>query len=487
MREQTVRWGRVALLCSLLAVCLFCVGGSFAAPAAHAGEYKSSDVTWVTKNSKVFAKVDGKKLTGLQRIGTKTYYFDKKGVQRTGWRKVKGACYFFQNKNKQQGYMLADTVVNGVRLRASGKAAMTAAAREELNILLKSNALLDSITKPTWGKMKKLRACWKYFFNQKKVVYRAYRKWSYKKNWHHAYALDVFVRHGGNCFSMGAAFAYLGNSIGFAKCEAVSSGGHGWARIDGLVYDPDWARVHSGDWFGVKGAYRGVNYAANSAYVAVINPNTTADLAATSNKGSAKGATGLVKKNGTCCYYVNGSKLKSSWKTIGGKRYYFQKDGTAAVGAVKIKGTWYVFDSKARLSKGTKVHLCKVKGAVYRVKASGKAKGGYNDSKTKRYSASGQLMCGIWVVSGKFYAASRAGVYNAEKTAALRAATTVNASVGALLDLLPTPKKTTYADSCNTGPSGLGGKDGIYTYAHFTLYTFRDTAGAETLVGIEAS
>ena len=59
-------------------------------------------------------------------------------------------------------------------------------------------------------------------------------------DWPLVYAEDIFVYGKGDCFSYGAAFAYMGKAIGCEECYACNSGGHGWAEIEGLVYDPEW-------------------------------------------------------------------------------------------------------------------------------------------------------------------------------------------------------------------------------------------------------
>ena len=56
--------------------------------------------------------------------------------------------------------------------------------------------------------------------------------------------LKLFRNGYGNCFSYAAAFAYLAKAIGYSKCYACNSGGHGWSEIDGLIYDAEWS-MHS--------------------------------------------------------------------------------------------------------------------------------------------------------------------------------------------------------------------------------------------------
>lgn len=63
-------------------------------------------------------------------------------------------------------------------------------------------------------------------------------------DWPVLYANDIFVYGKGDCFSYGAAFAYIGKAIGCSECYACNSGGHGWAEIEGKYYDPEWDMHH---------------------------------------------------------------------------------------------------------------------------------------------------------------------------------------------------------------------------------------------------
>lgn len=49
---------------------------------------------------------------------------------------------------------------------------------------------------------------------------------------------------------------------------------------------------------------------------------------------------GLIKEGTKYFFYdKKGNKLKSKWKTIQKRRYYFKADGTAAVGGTKLENT----------------------------------------------------------------------------------------------------------------------------------------------------
>ena len=71
--------------------------------------------------------------------------------------------------------------------------------------------------------------------------------------WEILYANDMLVNGKGNCISYGAEFAFLAKAIGYENVYACHSGGHGWAEVEGKVYDPEWGRHHSDyDYFGIS-------------------------------------------------------------------------------------------------------------------------------------------------------------------------------------------------------------------------------------------
>lgn len=73
-------------------------------------------------------------------------------------------------------------------------------------------------------------------------------------DWPMVYAKDLLIDGKGDCFSFGASFAYMAKAIGYEEVYACNSGGHGWAEIDGKIYDPEWA-THSD-----KYSYYGMSY-----------------------------------------------------------------------------------------------------------------------------------------------------------------------------------------------------------------------------------
>ena len=66
----------------------------------------------------------------------------------------------------------------------------------------------------------------------------------YELNWPVVCANELLTDGMGDCYSYGAAFAFIGKGIGYDECYACTTGGHGWAIIEGKAYDPEWDAHH---------------------------------------------------------------------------------------------------------------------------------------------------------------------------------------------------------------------------------------------------
>ncbi len=110
--------------------------------------------------------------------------------------------------------------------------------------LFRAFSAVEDATDPGMTKEEKLYACFQYA----KTTYRERNPRSphYTQiDWPILYANDMFINGEGNCFSYAAAFCYMARAIGYEEVYGCNSGGHGWAEIDGLVYDPEWSRSNT--------------------------------------------------------------------------------------------------------------------------------------------------------------------------------------------------------------------------------------------------
>ncbi|MCD8021968.1 MAG: hypothetical protein LUF30_03000 [Lachnospiraceae bacterium] len=251
MAEKVKRFARFAArvvlffaLSCILSMAVPAVGGFDGVTALAATNYTSvrTPNSWLLKNQKVYyINSKGKRVFGLVEIGNHTYYFDEKGVQRTGWQKIDGYYYYFKIGNGKSGYMLTSTTVNGITIKKSGKADTSGVNETKLQIMVQANQIMQSVTKPTMTKAEKLKLCYEYLVEN--VQYRGSPTFKNTTYWAWDYAASVFSTKKADCYGYGAAFAFLANAVGYPNCYAVSSGGHGWAEVKGLVYDVSWELV----------------------------------------------------------------------------------------------------------------------------------------------------------------------------------------------------------------------------------------------------
>ncbi len=207
--------------------------------------------------------VDGKLANGKIAVGNNIFYFDN-GLFRSGLQTINGNKYYYNSSgvlqkngivgSKKDGWYYADkngkidfTYSNGVKqdgiewIVMNGKA--TKVTNESDRTLYRALKVVAKITDNSMTKSQKLRVCFDYV----KVAYVELnpRIPHYTGNdWPILYANDMFVDGAGNCLSYGAAFAYMAKAIGYEEVYCCHSGGHGWAEIDGLVYDPEWSKHH---------------------------------------------------------------------------------------------------------------------------------------------------------------------------------------------------------------------------------------------------
>lgn len=198
-----------------------------------------------------YYNAQGKKAKGLVTVNGKKYYFASNGVQRTGWRCVKKKYYFFRQAGGAGGYMKKSTKVNGIRLKKNGTASYNKQQLRKLKLMVLASSEVDRCTNNKMTKAQKLKAA---FRRAVSYGYGADTKFYSGSDWDIHYGEIMLYRKKADCFGFGAAFAYLANAVGY-KAYAVSSGGHGWAEVNGRVYDPDWAKVT-----GKIKLYGGMNY-----------------------------------------------------------------------------------------------------------------------------------------------------------------------------------------------------------------------------------
>lgn len=173
----------------------------------------------------------------------------------------------------------------------------------------------------------------------------------------------------------------------------------------------------------------------------MIQPVILPKVAPTTVEAAAK--KGLVKEGKNYYYYVKGKKVKNVWKTVTVKnvkyKYYFGKTGAA------YKAPKDIYTNNNMVVK-------KISGKYY----------GFDNA--------GRMVTGVWATdTGKVYYFSAKGVYNADKTKAIRKVIAKN-DVKGTIKALGKWKKHTESNSCMRPNS----TDVVYDYDHVTLTIIRD-------------
>lgn len=193
---------------------------------------------------------------------------------------------------------------------------------------------------------------------------------------------------------------------------------------------------------------------------------------------------GLVKESGVCRYYEDGKLVKSCWRKLDGGTYYFKKNGNAAVGSCKIKGSYYIFDAQGKLIQPSAVTVIDIQiggaSVKYRVNPDGTAAAGWDKNKTHYFFETGEMAKGVQVLEEQFYGFKPNGAYDEARTKKLRKAAKYEKPFAALKKMIGEPKNAVYY------PSGdKQGKEGILAYGDYEVYTFQPEQGAELYMGAE--
>ena len=169
----------------------------------------------------------------------KTYYYINGEMQKNAVIGSEEEGFYYAGADGVIDYGYCDGInYNGSDWNVINGKASLAESNSDL-MLNKALKAVAKCTKSSMTKQEKLKAAFDYI----KTAYLEGVRHDppYKElDWPIIYAEDIFVYGKGDCFSYGAAFAFMGKAIGCENCYACNSGGHGWAEIEGLVYDPEW-------------------------------------------------------------------------------------------------------------------------------------------------------------------------------------------------------------------------------------------------------
>ena len=202
---------------------------------------------WVGPTAKTARRctVCGRMETGWQQVKNRTIYYKEDGAVPKGETLLE-AEYMGEHATWYLNDGVLDRTYDGALafegtdwLISDGRA--RPAETEEDETLFRAYGEVAKATTPDMTPMEKLKACFVYC-KQNYGESRARTPHYNGMDWPVIYANDMFVDGKGNCFSYAAAFAYMAKAVGYEDVYCCNSGGHGWAEVDGRVFDAEWSK-----------------------------------------------------------------------------------------------------------------------------------------------------------------------------------------------------------------------------------------------------
>lgn len=206
---------------------------------------------WLALNgSWYFLDESGRMCTGWLERGENRYYFSSSGVMQTGWCLVGEDWYYLGSSGAAAGEGILEI---GGKKYAFGENGVWRGEQNETFFAAAEFIESHEIVTDDMTREEKLRACFDWLANKKN--FSESNPWipHYKGvDWPERYASYFFEHTTGNCFGVNAAFAYMAKALGYEAVCCCNSGAHGWAEVDGLVYDPEWSRYHTGNFYALR-------------------------------------------------------------------------------------------------------------------------------------------------------------------------------------------------------------------------------------------
>ena len=206
----------------------------------------------ITVNGESYYFTNGLFRTGYQKINGNKYYYNSSGVlQKNGIVGSDKDGWYYADKNGKIDFTYSNAVTQNGKdwIVRNGKA--TKVSTKSDRTLFRAMKIVTKITDNSMSKSQKLKVCYNYVKNSYTELNPRIPHYT-GNDWPIIYANDMFVDGAGNCFSYAAAFAYMAKAIGYENVYCCNSGGHGWAEIDGLIYDPEWSRHHSKEYYALS-------------------------------------------------------------------------------------------------------------------------------------------------------------------------------------------------------------------------------------------
>ncbi len=186
----------------------------------------------------------GNHIQGLVTHGDKSYYYDADGnLAKDGIVGSEADGYYYAGADGAIDGNYSDGINAGGTdyYVICGKA--TPVKSDEDKVIFAAAQAVAKCTSPGMSKEQKLQKAFDYIKTNYNEGVRRPEPY-YGMDWPVLYASDLLIDGKGDCYSYGAGFAYMAKAIGCDEVYACNSGGHGWAEVNNLVYDPEWSMHH---------------------------------------------------------------------------------------------------------------------------------------------------------------------------------------------------------------------------------------------------
>lgn len=198
--------------------------------------YGKDNTGWVHKNKHTYYYVNNQPIKGLKIIKNRYYYFNKKGIMKTGQVTHGADTYYLNTKGVMELRKNHGNYFNKDNKHISDQDGL------EYVCLYKAGRILKRITKPSMSKKQKLKKACQWI---NKWPYKMHRPLKFQKGWTAIFANDHFSGdHRGDCRSNACALAYFAHVIGYKKVYVYTGSTdthtviHSWMSADGHYCDP---------------------------------------------------------------------------------------------------------------------------------------------------------------------------------------------------------------------------------------------------------
>ena len=354
---------------------------------------------WQTINGKkYFFMPEGYMMTGWISFGSTRYYLDKNGVMQTGWQTINGKRYFFM----PEGYMMRGWISFGQTryyLDSNGVMVTGKQVIDGTTYTFASDGKLIVESKRGWKTVNGK----KYYYNKNGVAVTGWQTIDGKKYFFmpEGYMMTGWISFGSTRYYLMPDGHMLTGwcSFGSTKYYLASDGKmvRGWHTIDGKRYyfnddgvmQTGWQTINGKKYFFMPEGYMMTGWISFGSTRYYLDKNGVMQ-------------TGWQTINGKRYFFMPEGYMMRGWISFGQTRYYLDSNGVMVTGKQVIDGTTYTFASDGKLIVESKRGWKTVNGKKYYYNKNGVAVTGWQTIDGKKYffMPEGYMMTG-WISFGQ--------------------------------------------------------------------------------------